>query len=122
MKKNMFCKTCGKEIKDEAVICPFCGCAVKDDVAVQGEKNNEKRKVNVLSITGFVLSVVSLFITLFVAVAIAGLVLSIIGLFQCNRNNERLKGLAIAGIIVCVVSLCYTFYAFLVLQTALALL
>jgi len=22
----MFCRTCGKEIRDEAVICPGCGC------------------------------------------------------------------------------------------------
>lgn len=25
----MFCKHCGKEVKDEAVICPNCGCQIK---------------------------------------------------------------------------------------------
>ena len=25
-----FCQKCGKEIIDEAVICPGCGCAVSD--------------------------------------------------------------------------------------------
>ena len=25
-----FCETCGKEIMDEAVICPGCGCSVND--------------------------------------------------------------------------------------------
>lgn len=32
----MFCKNCGKEIDDKAVVCPHCGCAVhnvKDDDA-----------------------------------------------------------------------------------------
>lgn len=29
-----FCSHCGKEINDEAVVCPFCGCAT--------EKFNEK--------------------------------------------------------------------------------
>ena len=32
----MFCKKCGKEIDDEAVICPHCGCKAKD---VEGEKS-----------------------------------------------------------------------------------
>ena len=31
-----FCSHCGKEISDEAVVCPFCGCAT--------EKFNEKTK------------------------------------------------------------------------------
>lgn len=26
-----FCEKCGKEIMDEAVICPSCGCAVKNE-------------------------------------------------------------------------------------------
>ncbi len=27
----MFCKKCGKEIHDEAVVCVHCGCAVEDN-------------------------------------------------------------------------------------------
>ncbi len=30
----MYCKTCGQQINDEAVICPHCGCST----------NNEKQK------------------------------------------------------------------------------
>lgn len=26
----MFCSKCGKEIFDEAVVCPYCGCAIND--------------------------------------------------------------------------------------------
>ena len=26
----MFCKKCGKEINDDAVVCVHCGCAVDD--------------------------------------------------------------------------------------------
>lgn len=26
----MYCTSCGKEILDEAVICPYCGCAVNN--------------------------------------------------------------------------------------------
>lgn len=25
----MFCSKCGKEVRDEAVICPYCGCAIQ---------------------------------------------------------------------------------------------
>lgn len=25
-----YCSSCGSELKDEAVICPKCGCAVND--------------------------------------------------------------------------------------------
>ena len=32
----MFCRKCGKEIDDEAVICPQCGCKTSD---VDGEKS-----------------------------------------------------------------------------------
>ena len=34
-----FCEKCGKEIMDEAVICPGCGCAIG--------KNEETKKVEV---------------------------------------------------------------------------
>lgn len=27
----MFCNHCGKEVMNEAVICPHCGCALKKD-------------------------------------------------------------------------------------------
>ncbi len=44
----MFCEKCGKEINDEAVVCPFCGCATskfnskvqKDQPIVVNNNNN----------------------------------------------------------------------------------
>ena len=30
----MFCKNCGQEIDDKAVICPHCGVSQKDDSSV----------------------------------------------------------------------------------------
>lgn len=26
----MFCRKCGKEVLDEAVVCPHCGCQISD--------------------------------------------------------------------------------------------
>ena len=31
-----FCQKCGKEIADEAVICPGCGCAVSNEKSEKG--------------------------------------------------------------------------------------
>lgn len=115
----MYCKTCGNEINDQAVVCPKCGCPVKDVASVENQTQNEKKKANLFCIIGFVLSLVSLLIALYGTVAIAGLVLSIIGIVQANKNGERLKGLGIAGICVAVGSLVYTVYVLIILQALL---
>ena len=115
----MFCKICGKEINDQAVICPYCGCQVNGSVAVAKDDN---RKVNVLCIVGFVLSLASLLIGLFGLVAIAGLVLSIVGVNQASKNNQKLKGLGIAGICVSAGSLLYTLIVLIVGISFLAML
>ena len=40
-----FCQKCGKEIMDQAVMCPNCGCAVTP--APGNIQNNQNDKVNV---------------------------------------------------------------------------
>lgn len=110
----MFCKVCGKEVDDKAVICPSCGCKVEETAAtdvgtpaVKVEKNN---KINVLGLIGFILSVCSLFLSLYGSIAVAGVILSIIGLVQCVKNGYGLKGFPIAGIVVGACSIIYTIY------------
>lgn len=117
----MYCKKCGNEIFDEAVICPKCGCSTKEEVAVT-EKPKTKAKINVMCLVGFILSLVSLLIALYGIVAIAGLTLSIIGIVQGRRNGERLIGLGIAGVAVSVGSLIYTVYTLIVLISLLSML
>lgn len=116
----MFCRICGKEIHDEAVICPSCGCQVKETAATTSQPEKEQKKANILCIIGFVLSLVSLIIALYGVVAIAGLVLSIIGVVQTNKKGERLKGLGIAGICISAASLVYTIYVLVVLASLLS--
>ena len=82
----MFCKNCGKEIDDQAVVCPYCGVAVKTAPA----------KTNALAIVGFVLSFF---------VAIAGLICSIIARKQCRESGEGGAGFALAGIIISIASM-----------------
>lgn len=112
----MFCKRCGKEIMDDAVICPNCGCATKEATGASNlsAEPEQIKKANVLCIVGFVLSVVSLFLALFGTVAIVALVMSVVGIVQCNQKGEKLKGLGIAGLIVSIGSIVYTVYVLVI--------
>lgn len=83
-----YCKNCGKELDDNAYVCPNCGVKVEEDAPVV-----EEHRTNGLAIAGFVLS---FFIPL------VGLILSIVGLVKVKVYHSG-KGLAIAGIVLSVV-------------------
>lgn len=55
----MFCRTCGREINDDAVICPNCGCATgkKSTPVTTGES---KKGLGILF--GFLLGIIGLII------------------------------------------------------------
>lgn len=83
----MYCKNCGNEIHNEAVVCIHCGCAVNGQTA-----QKQTTKTNVLAIVGFALS---FFIPL------AGLICSIIGYKKADSDyNGNGKGFAIAGTVI----------------------
>lgn len=83
----MFCKNCGKEINDNAVVCPHCGV----QVAYVQVNNSGSEESNTLAIVGFVMS---FFIPL------VGLICSIIGYKMAKNEGMNYKGLALAGIII----------------------
>lgn len=83
----MYCKNCGKEINDNAAICPFCGVVVNKNALAQNSEN----QTNVLAIVGFIFSFL---------IAIVGLICSIIGYKKAPELNGNGKGLALAGIII----------------------
>lgn len=85
----MFCKHCGKEIADDAIVCPYCGVQV-------GALRAAEQKTNVLAIVGFIFSFF---------VAIVGLICSIIGLKNVPECGGNGKGLATAGIVISIVSM-----------------
>ena len=47
----MYCRKCGKEVDDEAVICPYCGCSTS------GGKANDSKSMG-YAVLGFFLPVV----------------------------------------------------------------
>ncbi len=70
----MFCKTCGNELNDNAVICPKCGCEV-----VSLKKTKEKSPVD----TSKVLSIFNYIVISIICLAIAFIVCAI---FYCDLN------------------------------------
>ena len=95
----MFCNHCGKEIPDEAVICPHCGCQIKSLQPAQKTSNSAKT----LAIVGFILS---FFISL------AGLIVSIVALNKYKvQTDQSGKGLAKAGLIISIVWMALVFLA-----------
>lgn len=87
----MFCKNCGKEIDDGAVVCPNCGVATENMAKVSAPAAPAQK--NTIAIVGFVLS----FFT-----SLIGLIVSIVGLVNAKKPeyNGDGKGFAIAGIII----------------------
>ena len=57
----MYCRKCGKEIDDEAVVCIGCGCAV-EETKVNKEDNEPKTGMGVLM--GLFLGIIGLIIGL----------------------------------------------------------
>ena len=112
----MFCRKCGKEIDDEAVVCPHCGvptinyygrgwgeaCTARPQAAqpVCATPPAAAEKPNNLGIAAFVVSVASIWLgELLCLPAIAGLILSIVAMKKrkdCNKYN----GFAVAGLAV----------------------
>ena len=99
----MFCKNCGKEIDDKAVVCGHC-VVPTDLAATTAAAPVEDKKVNALGIAGFIVSFFSLGLGIYFCIAsIVGLVLSIVGMVQSKKCT--LNGFAIAGLVLGIISL-----------------
>lgn len=94
----MFCQKCGKEIMDEAVICPGCGCMVKNAekpvvAEITAENTGTPKKTSmILGIIGIVVA------WLF---ALAGHVVSIIGIVLGIKEYKRSGKMT--GLVLCII-------------------
>jgi len=84
-----FCRNCGAVLSPEIIACPRCG---KPAAARTYPQRPAPPETNICAILGFV--------TAWLPIPFAWLVLSIIGLAQCARLGQKGIGLAIAGIIL----------------------
>lgn len=89
----MFCRNCGKEIDDSADVCIYCGADTERrgadteqtvPAAVLKDLPEKPKKINAFGLTGFIVSLVSLFFTSLV-ISIVGIVFSSIGIAKRNR-------------------------------------
>ncbi|MDE6001313.1 MAG: hypothetical protein K2G96_03210, partial [Clostridia bacterium] len=92
-----FCSSCGKELNSDAVICVNCGVAVG-----QSSIEAPKKKLNAFGLTGFILSICSIWGgALFCIFPILALIFSIIGM---TKNKKcRLNGFSIAGLTISII-------------------
>ena len=115
----MYCRNCGKQINDEAVLCVNCGTlingAVFNSLTVQPAPtvNTTAEKKNWFAVAGFILSFFGVLSWLF---SILGLVFSIVGLVKCKQFKNG-KGFGISGIVI---SICTAIVHFLMIKVFMA--
>ena len=101
----MFCKNCGKEISDSAVVCPNCGVATDNMLqATSAITTGQPKSANGFAIAGLVLGLVGLFggNYAFLIPGLIGLILSIVGMVKSKQYAA--PGLALAALIVSIIT------------------
>ena len=90
----MYCSVCGKEILDESVICPGCGCMVKHTNTKSLASTTETAKKTQTSLILGIIGIV--FAWLF---ALVGHITSIIGIvigIKEYKETEKMTGLVLS--------------------------
>lgn len=104
----MFCGKCGCEVNEGEAFCANCGAPQRNAAGnnsnydkCANSQHARKAQYNVLSIVGMALSCIALIIfNCYGLVGLAGLLVSIIGLRNCKKNDEDGRAFAIIGIVV----------------------
>lgn len=129
----MFCRKCGKEINDAAVVCPHCGVPTTTggfgfygQTAQQAQPigynnvpvpqvaptNAETKGLNGLGIAGFVVGLVSLLFGIYLCIpSVVAFILSLFSVIN-RKKYKSCNGLAIAGLVISSVSLAFWFSVF----------
>ncbi len=103
-----FCKDCGKILDESASYCPHCGCQ-------QNNNQEKKNETDVMSILGFSVALISLFLNFGGIVGIAATVLSILSITRCQKTGAKGQGLAIAGAVIGGFSIIYGSFVLILL-------
>ena len=113
----MYCKKCGKMVEDGSAFCPYCGADLREQqveakevdefVAEPVAENEDNGPWKVFALVGFILGIVSLAGSLFMAglgTGVPGIVFSILGKKSNNpdKQEKAAKGLKLSiwGLII----------------------
>ena len=101
----MFCKHCGHEVNERALICPNCGIAT-DHYTVVAQPAASQQKFNGLALAGMICAIVGIIggDYLLCLPSLVGLILSIVGMVKVKEYNSGF-GFALTGIIIGAISL-----------------
>lgn len=106
-----FCPMCGEQVQEGQLYCGKCGASVENfEIRPQGGYYAQPQQMSCgMAIAGFVCSFF---------IALLGLIFSIVGLSQINKYNGMLtgKGLAVAGIIISIITILFQVLAYLALR------
>ena len=111
---SKYCKKCGRKIDENDIFCQYCGTQLIEETP-EGELVVSTNKTNSLAIAGFVVSLVSFVFSFWGVTAIVAIILSSVALSQIKKTNEGGKGLALAGLIIGIVSVIVGFFSLIFL-------
>ncbi|MDE6597831.1 MAG: zinc ribbon domain-containing protein [Clostridia bacterium] len=106
-----YCSSCGKELNPDAVICVHCGVPV-----AQNSLEAPKKKLNAFGLTGFILSICSIWFGAFFGIMpVIALIFSIIGM---TKNKKcRLNGFSIAGLVLSIIFTLFWLLIWIIIAT-----
>ena len=115
----MYCKNCGKQLDDSAVICPGCGCATdnfyKNGYAEQAQQNTANKSANIFAIISLVLGIIGLWLgVLFCIIPALGIIFGIVGLKKSDKTGTG-RGVATGGLVTSIISFCLWAMFFIVI-------
>ena len=101
----MYCKHCGHEVNEKAIICPNCGIATDNYTAVSKPAASQT-KFNGLALAGMICAIAGIIggDYLICLPSLVGLILSIVGMVKVKEYKSGF-GFALTGIIVGAISL-----------------
>lgn len=124
----IYCYNCGKELEDDAKVCPTCGAKIVEEEAVEvveaTEKPKTKKAYTVLGKIGYILSIVSMCIwwipffgLLALDTGIVGIVFNVFGKKDPDLNEKCKKGFVLS-----IVATALAFVAYIIFVVVLEIL
>ena len=121
----IYCYNCGKELEDDAKVCPTCGAKIVEEEVVEvveaTEKPKTKKAYTVLGKIGYILSIVSMciwWIPFFGIMAldtgIVGIIFNIFGKKDPDLNAKCKKGFVLSIVATALAFVAYIIWVVLI--------